>query len=173
METLFAPWRMEYILGEKEGGCVFCNRIARRTYEEDLIVARTPFSFAILNRYPYNNGHLLVVPIRHVPDLPRLPDEEYRDLTSLLRVGIEVLAEALSPAGMNVGANIGEVAGAGVAQHVHFHVVPRWMGDTSYMTVLSAVRVIPQHLIETYRLLLPVFAARGLAPKDGEPASAG
>ena len=111
----------------------------------------------IMNRFPYNNGHLLVAPWKHTSSLDGLKDEELLDLVRTVRWSVAVLRETMSPDGFNVGLNLGAVAGAGVESHVHFHIVPRWNGDTSFMTVLTEVRVIPEHLQQTYKMLLPYF----------------
>jgi len=111
----------------------------------------------MMNRFPYINGHLLVAPIRHIPDLEQLSDEENLDLMLMVRRSINILKKAMNPEGFNVGLNLGQVAGAGVKEHMHFHIVPRWNGDTNYMTVLGDVRVIPEHIMETYGKLRPYF----------------
>lgn len=111
----------------------------------------------MMNRFPYNNGHLLVAPVRHVAGLDHLSDEEILDLVRMVRISIDVLKEVMRPEGFNVGLNLGRVAGAGMEEHMHFHVVPRWGGDTNFMTVLGDVRVIPEHIKQTYKKLLPLF----------------
>jgi ATP adenylyltransferase len=114
-------------------------------------------SMVMMNRYPYINGHLLVAPVKHIPDLESLSDEEAKDLMSTVRFSIGVLKKVMGPEGFNVGLNLGRVAGAGVEEHMHFHIVPRWNGDTNYMTVFGDVRVIPDHIESTFRKLLPYF----------------
>jgi ATP adenylyltransferase len=158
MEILWAPWRMEYVSsGNREGGCIFCPTGARDQNEERLILFAGDLSIVLMNRYPYINGHLLVAPLRHVSSLDALLPEEKLDLITVVEKSITILKEVMSPGGFNVGLNLGRVAGAGVEAHIHFHVVPRWSGDTNYMTVLGEVRVIPEHIQETYRKLLPFF----------------
>ncbi len=157
MKNLWAPWRIEYILGEKEEGCVFCNRLGREMDEADLILHRGPRAFVIMNRYPYNNGHLLVMPNRHTWDFDSLDAEERSELFELLVRCRKVLEKAMSPEGYNIGLNLGKTAGAGIEEHVHFHVVPRWNGDVNFMTPLAEVRCIPEHLLATYRKLRPHF----------------
>jgi ATP adenylyltransferase len=158
MDVLWAPWRMEYILSTQEdGSCIFCAGPDRDHDEERLILFVGHLSMVIMNRYPYNNGHLLVAPIRHVSGLEALSEEENLDLMRMLRQSVEVLKETMRPEGFNAGLNLGRVAGAGVEAHLHFHLVPRWGGDTNYMTVLGDVRVIPEHIQATYRKLLGPF----------------
>jgi ATP adenylyltransferase len=158
MEILWAPWRMEYVSsGNREGGCIFCPGDDRGQDEERLILFVGDLSIVLMNRYPYINGHLLVAPLRHVSSLDALLPEEKLDLMTVVEKSIGVLKEVMNPGGFNVGLNLGRVAGAGVEEHIHFHVVPRWSGDTNYMTVLGEVRVIPEHIQATYRRLLPFF----------------
>ena len=150
MEILWAPWRMEYILSPKEDSCIFCTPLQQRDDRRNLILHRGKESFIILNRYPYTNGHLMVAPYRHIGLLEELSTEEIKDLMVNIQLSIRVLKGAMSPHGFNIGANVGKVAGAGVENHVHFHIVPRWEGDTNYMPVLASTRVIPEHLQQTY-----------------------
>jgi len=148
---------MEYILGHKSGGCIFCPPATTEHDRELLLLHRGRHSLVMMNRYPYNNGHLLVFPARHVPDLDGLSLEEATDLVGMVRSSLGVLREAMHPEGFNVGLNLGRVAGAGIEEHVHFHLVPRWNGDTNMMTVIGEVRVIPEHLLATYDKLRPLF----------------
>ncbi|RLA81319.1 MAG: HIT family hydrolase [Deltaproteobacteria bacterium] len=150
MEILWAPWRMEYILSPKEDSCIFCTPLQQRDDRRNLILHRGKESFIILNRYPYTNGHLMVAPYRHIGLLEELSPEEVKDLMINIQLSIRVLKGAMAPHGFNIGANVGKVAGAGVEGHVHFHIVPRWEGDTNYMPVLASTRVIPEHLQQTY-----------------------
>jgi len=156
MKNLWAPWRMTYILSDKnkeEVGCIFCLGDRRVPDEDRLVLYVGKASFVMMNRFPYNNGHLLVAPIRHVPDIGSLISEERLELMDLLDHSVKILKEVMNPDGFNVGLNLGRVAGAGVEEHLHFHIVPRWNGDTNFMTVFSDIRVIPEHLKETYRRL--------------------
>ncbi len=153
MKHLFTPWRMEYILKAKQPGCVFCAMLEAEDDVASLIIRRGERSFLVLNKYPYNNGHFMVVPYRHVDTLEDLEPEEIAEMMSLTTLGMRALRRTLRPEGFNFGANVGEVAGAGVKDHIHMHVVPRWSGDTNYMSVLSGTRVIPQSLEETYSQL--------------------
>ena len=158
MRVLWAPWRMEYILSEKkDSGCIFCPGSDRNLDHERMILHVGALSMVMMNRYPYINGHLLVAPVKHIPDLESLSDEGAKNLLSTVNFSIGVLKEVMGPEGFNVGLNLGRVAGAGVEEHMHFHIVPRWNGDTNYMTVLGDVRVIPEHIESTFRKLLPYF----------------
>jgi ATP adenylyltransferase len=158
MRVLWAPWRMEYILSEsKDGSCIFCPGEDRSKDKERLILYVDKLSMVMMNRYPYINGHLLVAPVRHVPDLGSLSQEEATDILNMVNFSIGVLKKVMNPEGFNVGMNLGRVAGAGVEEHMHFHIVPRWNGDTNYMTVLGEVRVIPDHIENTFQTLLPHF----------------
>ena len=152
MKTLWAPWRMEYILSDKkQEGCILCPGNDRSQDEERLILYVGSLTMVIMNRYPYNNGHLLVSPIRHVSGLESL------DLLQMVRKSIDVLKKIMKPEGFNVGLNLGSVAGAGLEDHMHFHIVPRWNGDTNYMAVLGEVRVIPEHIKATHKKLRMEF----------------
>ncbi len=158
MKPLWAPGRMESILSDRKGGdCICYSGEDRRDDARRLILYVGDRTMVMMNRYPYINGHLLVAPVRHVPDLDALSAAEMTDLMAMVRASVRVLKSALSPEGFNVGLNLGRVAGAGVEEHLHFHIVPRWSGDTNYMTVFGEVRVIPEHIRETYRRLLPYF----------------
>ena len=169
MKVLWAPWRMEYILSDKEEGeCIFCPGDNRSQDQARLVLYVGSLTFVIMNRFPYINGHLLVAPVRHVPDLESLTEKETLDLLLMVRRSIEVLKKVMSPEGFNVGLNLGSVAGAGVEAHLHFHIVPRWNGDTNYMSVLGEVRVIPEHIVETYGKLLPHFRKLKQFPGGGE-----
>lgn len=158
MKVLWAPWRMDYILSDgKEGGCILCPGDDRSQDEERLILYVGSMTIVMMNKFPYINGHLLVAPIRHLPDLEKVSEEEALDLMVMLRRSIDILKKSMGPEGFNVGLNLGKVAGAGLEEHMHFHIVPRWNGDTNYMTVFGEVRVIPEHISQTYRKLRPLF----------------
>lgn len=150
MEVLHAPWRIEYILAPKprtDGGESLFTRIARESDDEaNHVLVRDRTCFALLNTYPYNGGHLLVVPYKQVPDLDELTDQELGELMRLTRRCLAVLRKVMRPDGFNVGINLGKVAGAGIVDHVHIHVVPRWLGDTNFMPVLANTSVVPQAL---------------------------
>ena len=158
MKVLWAPWRMGYILSEnKADGCIFCPGADRSRDQERLILYVGERSMILMNRFPYNNGHLLVAPIKHVSSLERLNQDETLDLLLMVRKSIEILKQVMKPDGFNVGLNLGQVAGAGMENHMHFHIVPRWKGDTNFMTVIEDVRVIPEHIKATYGKLIPLF----------------
>lgn len=166
-QPLWAPWRMEYILGPKPDSCVLCLPPDDLSHDEDrLVLHRGKFAFVIMNKYPYNSGHIMVAPLRHVMDLPLLTMEESLEIMELLKGCTAILREHCNPQGINVGLNLGEAAGAGIRDHLHFHLVPRWNGDSSFMAVLSETRVIPQHLASSYGKLKPLFARL----HTGEPA---
>ncbi|MBF0475846.1 MAG: HIT domain-containing protein [Deltaproteobacteria bacterium] len=161
-ETLWAPWRMTYILGEdKTAGCIFCPDLGLpprpEDMEERLILSIKDRTMVMMNKYPYINGHLLVSPRTHTGDLGGLTSEERADLLAEVDRAITILKQVMHPDGFNVGLNLGLVAGAGVEEHLHFHVVPRWKGDTNFMTVFADLRVIPEHFQQTYAKLRPLF----------------
>lgn len=162
--VLWAPWRMQYIDGEKTSGCIFCVPPDPTIVRERLILHVTPYSRVMLNKYPYNNGHLMIAPHRHTANLVELPEVEFLDLMHTLRQTVALLQQAMHPHGMNVGLNLGTSAGAGIADHLHWHVVPRWTGDTNFMPVVGAVHVMPQHLLDNYDLLHPYFTALSSTP---------
>jgi ATP adenylyltransferase len=159
VKQLWAPWRMVYIdQGSIETGCIFCNQ--NRGAEESrqaLVLARTAHSMVMLNKYPYNNGHLLVSPEQHEKDLSKLAISEHADLSEALRRTVDIVRRVLKPAGINLGMNLGKCAGAGVEDHLHWHIVPRWEGDTNFMPVIAETRVMPQHLLDSYDRLAPHF----------------
>jgi len=154
MDRLWAPWRVEYLTQPKRPGCLFCEEGSDR---ELLVLRRTPLALIMLNRYPYANGHLLVALHRHSADLSDLAEAELLELFRNAALCREVLARASSPDGFNIGMNLGKAAGAGVEEHLHLHVVPRWNGDNNFMSVLADVRVLPEALLATYDRLLPFF----------------
>lgn len=163
MKTLWAPWRAEYIYcaagrnSTSARHCLFCGLLKTRDDAASLILHRGPRAFVVMNRFPYNNGHLMVAPNRHVATFEKLSDEEGAELFSLVQKSLAVLRRGLKPQGFNVGANIGRVAGAGVAGHVHIHIVPRWLGDVNFMPLLAETKVISEHLSETYEKLQRQF----------------
>jgi ATP adenylyltransferase len=162
-DIIWSPWRMAYITAEHEGGydgsgCVFCDLPAQDDDERTLILHRGERCYVIMNLYPYNNGHLLIVPYAHVDTLAALDAATLAEMTTLAQRAQGVLEDRMRPQGFNIGINQGRAAGAGIADHLHMHIVPRWVGDTNFMPVLGDVRVMPQHLDETYALLAPGFA---------------
>ena len=158
MQQLWAPWRMDLIeKGSPKQGCIFCDLPRATDDRENLVLGRTRNAFAILNKFPYNNGHLMVVPKTHTGDLQALSREEYAELDEMLRVAIRLVGAAYKAQGYNVGMNLGQVAGAGIADHVHWHVVPRWNGDTNFMPVLGDTKVMIEHLHASWDRLRPLF----------------
>jgi ATP adenylyltransferase len=157
---IWAPWRMEYIVGAKPDACVFCamTNVAPPAFRELLVLIRQPHAFVCLNRYPFASGHVLVTPRRHVADLSELEEHEYLALMTLLRETTQRVRRSVRASAMNIGFNLGRAAGAGIAEHLHGHVVPRWDGDSNFMPVLADVRVMPQHLDATYAHLESAFA---------------
>lgn len=162
--TLWAPWRIDYILNKDEKdaetrgqGCLFCRLLKDDRDRENLILERTRHSFVMLNRFPYSSGHLLVLPQTHAARLDELETEAYIDLMLLMKKAVRGLRQGINPAGVNAGINLGEAAGAGIAEHLHFHVVPRWQGDHNFMPVIADTMVMPQHLESTYEMLKPFF----------------
>ncbi len=162
METMWAPWRMEYILGDKADGCVFCNALDK---SDDLTLYHDHDTMVIMNKFPYINGHLLVAPISHLSELGQLSRHEMAELLAMVNNSTEILKQVMNPDGFNVGLNLGKVAGAGVEEHLHFHIVPRWFGDTNALTVFAEVRVIPEHIKTTYTNLKPHFDKLNLKSK--------
>jgi len=159
VQQIWAPWRMEFIKREKPAGCFFCEAAGADSREDatHLVLARTGLSLAILNRYPYNNGHLMVAPVAHLANLEDLPAAVASDLTALTQRALRVLRQVLSPQGFNLGINAGKIAGAGVADHVHQHVVPRWDGDTNFMPVIAETKVLNESLTASYAQLRAGF----------------
>jgi ATP adenylyltransferase len=155
METMWAPWRIEYILGRKDEGCVFCNAMGKH---DELTLFKGEDTMVVMNKFPYINGHLLVSPVRHISRLDQLNEKEMGKLLLTVEKSVGIIKETMRPDGFNVGLNLGKVAGAGVEEHLHFHIVPRWFGDTNALTVFADVRVIPEHLEATYQNLKPHFA---------------
>lgn len=160
MEHLWSPWRMEYIQANKDeaedAGCVLCR--IRDGEESERVLAHSELGFVVLNKYPYNPGHVMVVPNRHVGDLEEFDDAESLELQRLLQRSVTALREEMEPHGFNIGLNIGRIAGAGLPDHLHWHVVPRWSGDTNFMPVTGQTRVMPELLAETAKRLAPRFA---------------
>ena len=157
MKHIWAPWRIEYIRAEKPAGCILCDNPKGKRDKQNYILYRGKNNFIMLNSYPYNPGHLLVAPYRHTANLEELTDEERDEHYRLVSRSIVVLKEVFQPGGFNMGANLGKVAGAGIDDHFHSHIVPRWQGDTNFIPVLGDVRVIPQALADTYKSLKGKF----------------
>ncbi len=154
MKRLWAPWRLRYILGKKPKECLFCVKAKESKDRENYILYRGRRCFIMLNIYPYNNGHLMIAPYRHVASLEDLDEETLTELMVLLNKSLRLLRQVMDPHGFNIGINLGKAAGAGIVEHVHIHVVPRWKGDTNFMPVLAETKVIPELLDETYEKLM-------------------
>ena len=154
MKTIWAPWRIEYILSDKEESCIFCDALSKN---DDLTLFKGEITMAMMNKYPYINGHILVAPVRHLSALDQLNSEETQSLLISVEKSVGIIKKAMNPDGFNVGLNLGKVAGAGIEEHLHFHIVPRWFGDTNALTVFADVRVIPEHLQTTYNNLKVYF----------------
>lgn len=165
--NLWAPWRLDYVTGPKPDGCVFCRSAdtADLGADDDLVVARGERGYVVMNRFPYNNGHLMVVPNRHVADLNDLTLAETNELQGLLRRALHTVRAVMNPEGCNIGLNLGAAAGAGIAAHLHWHLVPRWNGDTNFMPVLADTNVIPQALQRTRDLLAEAWVEAALDTK--------
>ena len=163
MDRIWSPWRMAYIQAAKEqgddAGCIFCDLPAEGDDERTMILARGELAFVILNSFPYNPGHLMVAPFRHVGDFAALQPDELAGVDALVARSIRALEAEMEPHGFNLGMNLGRVAGAGIPGHVHWHVVPRWNGDMNFMPVVGQTRVLPELLEESYARLLPRFEA--------------
>jgi ATP adenylyltransferase len=157
MQHIWAPWRMAYVGSEAPAGCIFCAKPGEDRDAQNFIVHRGEHAFVILNAYPYTAGHLLVAPYRHTADLTALSDAENLELMRLTRQSLEALKRAFAPHGFNVGMNLGRAGGAGIADHLHLHVVPRWEGDTNFMTVVADIRVVPEALSGTWQRLREVW----------------
>lgn len=157
MKQLWTPWRMAYIEGDKKKGCIFCEKPQAGNDKENYILCRSTWVFLIMNRYPYNNGHLMIAPYRHLPSLKDLQEEELIGLAAVVKKCEIVLEDAFHPDGFNIGINLGKAAGAGFAEHIHVHIVPRYQGDTNFMAVIGETKTIPELLTSTYHKLLPYF----------------
>ncbi|MCX8111385.1 MAG: HIT domain-containing protein [Syntrophorhabdaceae bacterium] len=158
MDRIWAPWRMEYIVGATTKGdrrCFLC--IDEADDEELLVIGRRGKAFVIMNKFPYTNGHIMVVPIRHTGSIEDLTDEELIDMMRLVKVMTEIFKDEFKVDGLNIGINIGRAAGAGLEEHVHIHVVPRWFGDANFMAVIGETRVISEHIKQTYNRLKEKF----------------
>ncbi|GAB4540027.1 MAG: HIT domain-containing protein [Thermodesulfovibrionia bacterium] len=161
MKRLWAPWRMEYILDERRHDkCLFCSILNEKRDKKNLILWRGENCFVLMNKYPYNNGHLMVVPNIHTPTFDGLSDDMLFDLIKTVRLSVDVIKRAMHPDGFNLGLNFGKVAGAGMESHMHIHIVPRWTGDTDSMPIIAETRVMPEHLSRTYNKLRRYFPGR-------------
>jgi ATP adenylyltransferase len=159
-EVLFAPWRYEYLVADRPGNCIFCEAAASKEEDGSLVVHRGRRVFVLLNRYPYTNGHLMVAPYEHRAWLSDSDEETLAELIATVARGERILIENYRTEGLNIGLNLGSAAGAGVSDHYHVHIVPRWIGDTNFMTVTGGVRVVPEELSITRGRLAPLFAGK-------------
>jgi ATP adenylyltransferase len=150
MKHLWSPWRLEYLIAPEAEGCIFCQTIKADADRENLVLYRGEHAFLMLNRYPYNNGHFMVLPYAHVPSLENLDAPTLMEMMLLLNRGLAALRRTMDPDGFNIGANLGQAAGAGIEEHIHIHAVPRWTGDTNFMPVIGEMRVVPQTWLQTY-----------------------
>ncbi len=153
MKRIWAPWRKQYIEQGSPQGCIFCDKVGKGDDKKNHVVKRGEKCFCVLNRFPYNGGHLMIAPYRHVGDLKNLSVDELTELMVMVRDSIALLKDKLGTDGFNVGMNLGRVAGAGVEDHVHIHIVPRWNGDTNFMPVIADTKVIPQALDDMHKIL--------------------
>ena len=156
LKKLWAPWRMEYIEGidtNEKKGCIFCDKPGQDEDEKNYIIYRSKTCFIILNIYPYNNGHLMIVPYKHTPELSGLDSETRLDLMNTIDIAMEGIKKVMRPDGLNLGVNFGRSAGAGITEHIHFHLVPRWTGDTNFMPVIGCTKVISESLENAYAKL--------------------
>ena len=153
MKRIWAPWRMKYILSSQKKGCFICDICRANNNRQNLILKRGKSNFLLLNRYPYNNGHLLVAPYKHVDALESLAADEMTEMMEIASMACKALRKSLHPDGFNIGLNIGAAAGAGLKDHIHLHIVPRWEGDTNFMPVLGEVKIIPQPLGKLWKQL--------------------
>ncbi len=156
-KMIWAPWRAEFILGKKEKGCILCNRIKKKDSVKNLIVYRGEKNVVILNKFPYNSGHIMVCPIRHISQLEKLSVEEGNDFFALTRLSVKVLKKALKPHSLNVGMNLGKSSGAGIPAHLHMHIVPRWIGDTNFMPIIGKSNVVSVPLDLVYDAIRKEF----------------
>lgn len=157
MKQLWAPWRLQYILEGNPDECIFCVKPTEEKDRENLILYRGKHAFIIMNLFPYANSHLMVVPYQHSENLNGLDENVLLELMTLTKRSETILRQVFSPQGFNIGINLGKAAGAGIDEHLHIHIVPRWMGDTNFMPVIADIKVIPQHIRATYDLLIPFF----------------
>jgi len=154
MNKIWAPWRIKYISMHKQKRCIFCLKHNKKTDKQKFVILRGEYSFSLLNIYPYNNGHFMVCPKRHIKDIEQLTKEELADLFEVLKKTKKIIEKTLKPQGYNIGINVGRISGAGVDKHLHIHVVPRWKGDTNFMPVVSDTKVVSQSLKDLYNKLI-------------------
>jgi len=156
-DIIWSPWRIGYIVKIKKKGCFLCHSYRSKDDDKNFVVYRGKFSFVVMNIFPYNNGHLMIAPVRHLKNITSLTEKEDKEIMELIKKSVKILKKLLNPDGFNIGANLGKTAGAGLENHIHFHIVPRWNGDTNFMPVVSDTKVIPQSLFELYLELTKEF----------------
>jgi ATP adenylyltransferase len=156
-QSIWAPWRIDYIQQPKTNGCFLCRILQETNDRDNLLLKRSHAAAAVMNRYPYNGGHLMIVPYRHIANLEQLTPEEHTDITHLTTAALRIMKQTMRPDGFNIGYNLGSAAGAGLAEHLHQHIVPRWNADTNFMPVIGETHVMPQALLEQYDQLKPHF----------------
>jgi ATP adenylyltransferase len=157
MNRIYAPWRYKYVSNPDSGNCIFCKAAKSRDDRKLFVLQRGECSFAMMNIYPYNNGHIMIAPYKHTGNLQELSGNEMLEISALLQKWQEVLKKAMKPDGFNIGMNLGRIAGAGFEEHLHYHLVPRWSGDTNFMAVVADTKVVPMSIEEGYDLLLKVY----------------
>jgi ATP adenylyltransferase len=157
MKRIFAPWRYKYVSDPDAEGCIFCNAISSDDDRKSGVLFRGKFAFVIINKYPYNNGHVMVAPYKHTGNFEELSKEEMLEMSTLIQKWQEVLRKAMKPEGFNIGMNLGRIAGAGFEEHLHYHLVPRWGGDTNFMPIIGQTKVVPMAIDEAYDLLRKVY----------------
>jgi ATP adenylyltransferase len=160
-DIMARPERLKYVrkMEPPKKGCVFCMAAKKGVRPESLVLYRGRRAMVIMNKYPYNNGHLLILPLRHCGELGKLRENEYRDVTELTRISVKILEKVIKPAGFNIGLNLGSAAGAGLPEHLHYHVIPRWRGDTNFFPLVAETKVVVETLEQTFGRLLPYFKA--------------
>jgi len=157
MDKLWAPWRSKYILHTEEQGCIFCDKSQEHKDKKNYILKRGKFCFVMMNIYPYNNGHLMIAPYRHIGEIQKLHNEEISEMGKFVQNSVDILKKTMHPDGFNIGMNLGRVAGAGFEFHLHIHIVPRWNGDTNFMPVIADTKIVPISLDEAYKILKEKF----------------
>ena len=157
MKRIFAPWRYKYIKNPDAEGCIFCRAVSSDDDRKSGVLFRGKFSFVIMNKYPYNNGHIMVAPYKHTGNFGEMNEDEMLELSVIIRKWQEVIKKAMKPDGFNLGMNIGRIAGAGFENHLHYHLVPRWSGDTNFMPVIGETKVVPISIDEAYDILLEAY----------------
>jgi ATP adenylyltransferase len=157
MKRIFAPWRYKYIKNPDSEGCIFCRAVSSDDDRKSGVLFRGEFSFVIMNKYPYNNGHIMVAPYKHTGNFGDMNEDEMLELSVNIRKWQEVIKKAMKPDGFNIGMNIGRIAGAGFENHLHYHLVPRWSGDTNFMPIIGETKVVPISIDEAYDILLEAY----------------